>query len=146
MSQQGLETIESTAQKTHEWIAQIAETAHMEKRDAYKALRAVLQTVRDRLPVHLAVHFGAQLPMLLRGLYYEGREPSKVPIKMSRQRFLAAIQEKIVASRVIDPPETTRDVLSVVANYIGPDEIENGVHSFPQNMQPLFPAPTAATP
>ncbi len=50
MSQQGLETIESTAQKTHEWIAQIAETAHMEKRDAYKALRAVLQTVRDRLP------------------------------------------------------------------------------------------------
>ena len=46
MSQQGLETIESTTQKTHEWISQIAETPHMEKRDAYKALRAVLQTVR----------------------------------------------------------------------------------------------------
>ncbi len=69
-----------------------------------------------------------------------------MPIKMSRQRFLAAIQEKIVAGRVIEPPKTTRDVLSVVANYIGPDEIENGVHNFPQNMQPLFPAPTAATP
>ncbi len=60
MSQQGLETMESTTQKAHEWIARIAEALHMEKRDAYKSLRAVLITLRDRLPVDLAVHFGAQ--------------------------------------------------------------------------------------
>jgi hypothetical protein len=65
MSQHGLETIESTTQKTHEWIARVAEAAHVEKRDAYKALRAIL--------------------------------PSKLPIKMSREEFLAAVQEKIVA-------------------------------------------------
>jgi uncharacterized protein (DUF2267 family) len=146
MSQQGLETIESTKQKTHEWIAQIAETTHIEKRDAYKALRAVLQTVRDRLPADLAVHFAAQLPMLLRGLYHEGWELSKERIKISRQEFLAAIHEKIVAGGVIDPLETTRDVLSVVANYVGLGEMEKVVHSFPQDMQPLFPALTAASP
>jgi uncharacterized protein (DUF2267 family) len=82
MNEQGLETIESTTLKTHEWIARIAEALHMEKPDAYKTLRAVLQTVRDRLPLDLAVHFGAQLPMLIRGLYYEGSEPSNVPINM----------------------------------------------------------------
>ena len=60
MSEQGLETIETTVQKTHEWIARIAESMHMEKRDAWKCLRAVLQTLRDRLPADLAVHFGAQ--------------------------------------------------------------------------------------
>jgi uncharacterized protein (DUF2267 family) len=47
MSEQGLETIDSTTQKTYEWIARVAEAMHREKRDAYKALRAVLQTVRD---------------------------------------------------------------------------------------------------
>jgi uncharacterized protein (DUF2267 family) len=140
MSQQGLETIESTTQKTHEWIARVGEIMHMEKRDAYKSLRAVLQTLRDRLPVDLAVHFGAQLPMLVRGLYYEGWEPSKVPIKMSRQEFLDTIQESIVADRVIDPRETTRNVLSVVAGYIGSGEMEKVMHSFPQDMQSLFPA------
>src|SRR5213083_3624148 len=108
MSEQGLETIETTVQKTHEWIARIAEPMHMEKLDAWKSLRAVLQTLRDRLPADLAVHFGAQLPMLVRGLYYEGWEPSKMPIKMSRQEFLDAIRDKIVAGRVIDPVETTQ--------------------------------------
>ena len=139
MSQQGLETIESTTQKTHEWISRVAETEHMEKRDAWKALRAVLQTVRDRLPMDVAVHFGAQLPMLIRGMYFEGWEPSKVPIKMAIDEFLAAIQEKIVADRVIDPIAVTQDVLGVIASYIGAGEMEKVKHSFPGDMQNLFP-------
>ena len=139
MSEQGLETIESTTQKTHEWIAQIAETEHMEKREAWKALRAVLHTVRDRLPVDIAVHFGAQLPMLIRGLYYEGWEPSRVPIKMTLRQFLDAVQDAIVAERIFDPIDVTQDVLSVVAGYIGGGEMEKVKQSFPSDMQNLFP-------
>jgi uncharacterized protein (DUF2267 family) len=99
----------------------------------------VLQTVRDRLPVDLAVHFGAQLPVLIRGLYYEDGTPSKVPLKMSREEFLDAIPEKIVADRVIDPLETTQAVLFIVSRNIGGGEMEKVKHSFPQDMQPLFP-------
>src|SRR6266513_4272294 len=141
MSEQGLETIESTTQKTHEWIARIAETMHMEKRDAYKSLRAVLQTLRDRLPLDLAVHFGAQLPMLIRGLYYEGWEPSKVPVKMSLEEFLAGVQSRIVADRVIDPVETVQNVLGVIASHLGNGELEKVMLALPKDMQPLFPAP-----
>ena len=140
MSEQGLETIETTTQKTHEWIARIAETMHMEKRDAYKCLRAVLQTLRDRLPLDLAVHFGAQLPMLIRGLYYEGWEPSKVPIKMSREEFLTVVQSRIIVDRVIDPVETVRNVLAVVANHIGEGEMHKIADASPRDMQSLFPA------
>jgi len=140
MSEQGLETIESTTQKTHEWIARVAETEHMEKREAWKALRAVLHTVRDRLPVDIAVHFGAQLPMLIRGLYYEGWEPSRMPIKLTLREFLDAIQQRIVAERVFDPVDVTQDVLSVVASYVGDGEMEKVKHSFPRDMQNLFPA------
>jgi uncharacterized protein (DUF2267 family) len=144
MSEQGLETIESTTQKTHEWIARIAEGLHMQKRDAYKSLRAVLQTLRDRLPLDLAVHFGAQLPMLVRGLYYEGWEPTKVPIKMSREEFLTVVQSRIVADRVIDPIETVQNVLRVVASHTGNGELEKVMHSFPHDMQSLFPATASA--
>src|SRR5438270_1274802 len=138
MSQQGIETIESTTQKSHEWIARVAETEHMEKRDAWKALRAVLQTVRDRLPLDVAVHFGAQLPMLIRGMYYEGWEPSKVPIKMAREEFLAVVQSKIIADRVIDPVETVQNVLGVVAAHTGNGELEKVMLSLPKDMQSLF--------
>jgi uncharacterized protein (DUF2267 family) len=144
MSEQSLETIETTTQKTHEWIARIAASMHMEKRDAWKSLRAVLQTLRDRLPADLAVHFGAQLPMLVRGLYYEGWEPSKVPIKMPREEFLAEVQAKIIADRVIDPVETVQNVLVVVANHVGNGELEKVMQALPKDMQSLFPAPASA--
>jgi uncharacterized protein (DUF2267 family) len=140
MSQQGLETIESTTQKTHEWIARIAETLHMEKRDAWKSLRAVLQTTRDRLPVEVAVHFGAQLPMLIRGMYYEGWEPSKVPMKLMLREFLEIVQQSIVTDRTIDPVETTQAVLAIVGSYVGLGEMEKVKQTFPRDMQNLFPA------
>ncbi len=144
MSEQGLETIETTTQKTYEWIALIAEAMHMEKRDAWKSLRAVLQTLRERLPVDVAVHFGAQLPMLVRGLYYEGWEPSKVPIKMSREEFLVEVQAKIVADRVIDPVETVRNVLTVIASHTGNGELEKIMLALPKDMQSLSPVLASA--
>ena len=144
MSQQGLETIESTTQKTHEWIARIAKTEHMEKRESWKALRAVLQTVRDCLPVDVAVHFGAQLPMLIRGLYYEGWEPSRAPIEMTLREFLDAIQQEIINEHVFDPVDVTRDVLSVIAHHVGSAEMDKVKHSFPADMQNLFPALASA--
>src|SRR3954470_10166073 len=107
MSEPNLEVIESSTQKTYEWIASVAEVAHLERRDAYKSLRAVLQTLRDRLPLHDAVHFAAQLPTFLRGLFFEGWEPAKVPLKMSRDEFLVAVAERIVADKFIDPARIT---------------------------------------
>jgi uncharacterized protein (DUF2267 family) len=139
MSQQGLETIESTTHRTHEWIGRIAKALHMEKRDAWKSLRSVLQTVRDRLPVEVAVNFGAQLPMLIRGMYYEGWEPSKAPIKMMLREFLEIVQQNIVADRTIDPVETTQAVLAVAGSYVGLGEMDKVKESFPRDMQNLFP-------
>jgi len=144
MSEQGLEIIEVTVQKTHEWIARIAESMHMEKRDAWKRLRAVLQTLRDRLPADLAVHFGAQLPMLVRGLYYEGWEPSKMPVKMSREEFLTVVQSRIIAGRVIDPVETVQNVLAIIADHIGSGEMHKSMDALPRDMQSLFPALASA--
>src|SRR4051794_32549950 len=144
MSEQGLEIIETTVQKTHEWIARIAESMHMEKRDAWKSLRAVLQTLRDRLLADLAVHFGAQLPMLVRGLYYEGWEPSKMPVKMSREEFLTVVQSRIIAGRVIDPVETVQNALAIVADHIGSGEMHKAMDALPRDMQSLFPALASA--
>ena len=86
-----------------------------------------------------AVHFGAQLPMLIRGLYYEGWKPSETPIKMSRQQFLEAVEEKIVTDRFLDPVRMTHDVFALLQNYISPGEVDNVKQILPKELQTLLP-------
>jgi uncharacterized protein (DUF2267 family) len=51
----------------------------------------VLHALRDRLTVNEAAQFGAQLPMLVRGIYYEGWDPTRLPVKMNREEFLQRV-------------------------------------------------------
>jgi uncharacterized protein (DUF2267 family) len=133
-----LEVLDSSYQKTQEWIGSLAAKAHLDKADAYKALRAVLLTLRDRLPMQEAVHLGAQLPIMLRGLYYEGWKPSQTPVKMSREEFLQAVEEKIVTRGVVDPVRMTPDVLYVLGSYVSPGEFDNVKQILPKELQAFW--------
>lgn len=73
----------------HEWLAAVAHGIDTEDRFvAHRALRAWLHTVRDRLNVNAAAHVSAQLPELLRGIFYEGWIPSQVPVPHDVPSFL----------------------------------------------------------
>ena len=56
------------------WLSQVADQLHFKQEDrhAYSALLAVLHALRDLLSLELAVHLSAQLPMVVRGLFFEG--------------------------------------------------------------------------
>ncbi|WP_342235689.1 DUF2267 domain-containing protein [Inquilinus sp. OTU3971] len=72
MSATGLEVFDKTLQTTNIWLNEIGETLGPDRQRCYQALRAVLQTLRDRLSVESAAHVSAQLPMLVRGIFYDG--------------------------------------------------------------------------
>src|SRR5512139_953305 len=66
----------------HTWINDVANEFDTQDLEfAYRVLRAWLHTLRDRLPVEASAHFAAQLPDLIRGVYYAGWNPSIVPQK-----------------------------------------------------------------
>lgn len=139
MSTQHLEILETTVQKTHQWIESLAEAAHMDSHTAYQALRAVLQTLRDRLPASEAAHFAAQLPILIRGIFYEGYKPSQTPEGLSQQEFLDRIAEKIVTGRIVDPLEAVRQVFSLLERFMGHGELEKVGLVLPAELRSLFP-------
>lgn len=139
MSAQHLEVLETTVQKTHQWIDAVADAAHLDTHTAYQGLRAVLQTLRDRLPSEEAAHLGAQLPMLVRGLYYEGWRPSEVPISMDRETFLKRISERIVSSRIVDPKATAQTVFAVMGQFLSEGELEKLATVLPLEIRSLLP-------
>ena len=139
MSTQHLEILETTVQKTHQWIDALAESAHMDSHTAYQALRAVLQTLRDRLPAPEAAHLAAQLRTLVRGIFYEGYRPTRVPECLSQQEFLERISGKIVSARIVDPVETARQVFSLLERFLGYGELEKIGMVLPAELRSLLP-------
>jgi len=81
MSGSDVAAIDRSVAKTEEWLRQLAAELGRpdDRRYAYRVLRAFLHALRDRLPVDGAAHLAAQLPELLRGVYYEGWRPSRTP-------------------------------------------------------------------
>ena len=110
MSATGLEVFDATVQKTNTWLKDIAQDLNTDRHRAYQALRAVLHCLRDRLTVDEAVDLGDQLPMLIRGIYYELWHTAGKPLKIrSHEEFLARLSTQL-ASSPIEPENAARAV------------------------------------
>jgi uncharacterized protein (DUF2267 family) len=134
-----LDVFQTTLQKSEEWIADIQRALDCEPRRAYQALRAVLHTLRDRLPVLEATHFGAQLPMLIRGLYYEGWRSQDNPVKANRAEFLETIAAHFSGDFAVDSATVMQGVLCVMANHMDPSEIVKIERLLPKDFADLWP-------
>lgn len=135
------ETFGHTLQTTHLWLNDLmAELGWDDQHKAYVALRASLHTLRDRLTIAEVAHLGAQLPMLIRGFYYEGWTPAGKPVKeRHKDAFVAHIQESLKQDEAIDPERIIRAVFKVLARRITAGEIEDILHILPPELRELWP-------
>ena len=134
------EVFETTLQKTNIWIKQISDALHWDDHQkAYHGLRAVLHALRDRLPVPEAAHFGAQLPMLIRGFYYDEWKPASTPVKLkTAQDFYDTVKANFAADKNVNPMRLTQAVLQVLARNLSPGELEKLSGIFPPHLREIW--------
>ena len=142
MSATGLEVFDTTLQKTNRWLKELMEELEWEDRHrAYGALRATLHALRDRLTIEEVAQLGAQFPMLIRGFYYEGWDPTNKPLKLrEREEFLERIAQYFVrAGESVHPEPVARAVFALLAQRISDGEIEDVKHILPAELRDLWP-------
>jgi uncharacterized protein (DUF2267 family) len=128
-----------TMEKTHIWLVDILkELGWTDEHRAYLALRAVLHTLRDRLTVEEAADLAAQLPMLVRGFYFEGWRPTGKPVKERHQEGFLFHVQTYFNDDCIDGEEVVRAVFKVLRRHISRGEVDDIKHILPGELRELW--------
>ena len=124
MSTNGLPVFDKTLQTTNIWLDEIMQRIGPDRQAAWKVLTTVLHKLRDRLPVEAAAHLGAQLPLLVRGAYYDQFQPAHMPGRCrTRDEFVAEVEEWLADARPVDPEEAITAVFDVLSRNIDPGQV-----------------------
>lgn len=132
---------ESTLQTTHDWLRELELVASLRNEsEAYSVLRAVLHSLRDRLMPDEAVNLAAELPMLIRGFYYEGWKPGSTPKKQrSLGDFLRDMPPLPCPDETFDAEKAVRSVFLVLDHRISEGEIDDIRYMLPEEVRSLWP-------
>jgi len=139
MSATGVTTLDHTVQETIVWLKAVEEELQLDNRQqAYNALRAVLHALRDRVPPEVAIKLGAQLPILLRGIYYENWHAAGTPTKERHARdFADHVGTELSQQFPIDPLTVVRGVFEVLWEKLDSGEFDKVMHHLPAALREL---------
>lgn len=135
-----VDIIDRSVEKAHIWINDLAEELGTEDgQHAYRVLRAFLQALRDHLPVDEAAALAAQLPIFVRGIFYEGWDPSGTP---EHARDLDSFLARI-ASQARLAGETEASFAAMAANrvlhrHVSAGEGSSVLNALPQHLRELL--------
>ena len=142
MSPTGISVLDNATQDVNIWLNEISEQAHWtDKNRSYRLLRSTLHALRDWLGVDEAADLGAQLPMLVRGIYYEGWNPSATPVpERELDEFYERIQRDFKTDPLRNPQLAVSAVFAVLSNHITRGEIDQIINTMRKELRALWPA------
>ncbi|WP_026268595.1 DUF2267 domain-containing protein [Micromonospora sp. CNB394] len=142
MAEQLLSAFESSLDKTNVMLKEI-ESAYgwpkEQRNQSYAALRTVLHLLRDRLPVQESAEFAQQLPVLVRGIYFDGWQPENVPIKLNRDDFLYEVRQSFPYDVQGGAQRVVQVVLDTLRRHVTQGEWEDVKATMPRDLRQMIP-------
>jgi len=143
MSLTGLASFDSTVHLTNAWLGEICDELGWgsDRGRAYQGLRAVLHALRDRLPMGEVADLSAQLPLLVRGIYFEGWRPTGAAEggkDHTKEQLIEHVARELPPDLYGDAEDVTRAVFRVISRRVTGGEVEDIRNSMPSRLRELW--------
>ncbi|HTW54054.1 MAG TPA: DUF2267 domain-containing protein [Bradyrhizobium sp.] len=133
--------LDTSIQRAHEWLHDVGRGLGFDNEHAeYAALRATLHALRDRLPVELVAHFGAGLPTMIRGIYYDGWHPSAARLREAHtEDFCKSMQRELHGHHELQNTEQVAiAVMGAMHERMDTGQIDHIVDALPKQVRDLW--------
>ncbi len=123
-------------ESANDWLSEfMAEASLTTKKSGLLGLRAGLHALRDRLTVDELAQLAAQLPILLRGAYYEGWIPANNPVKFRRpEELYDRIRKELGPNSNIDPKRVVWALFRLLSHRVSRGEINDIMSALPNEL------------
>ena len=140
MSSTKVRSLDRSIQSSIQWLNDIqSELKWPDEERVYSATKAMLHTLRDRMIVDETFELAAQMPLLIKGIFFDGYDPSGKPLEIrSREKFFDTIQERFDKASGLDGETITRAVLKVLYKRVGAGEMDDVMNAMPDDIKGLF--------
>ena len=140
MTMTGLRTFDETLHATQTWLHEFESRLGLATRQqSYSLMRVALHTLRDALPPQETAHLSAQLPMLLRGLFYEGWRPTACPVRQhDMESFLAPVAAATPPDYDLTGETVMREVIAVMRLHVSEGEMQDVAACLPPVLRRLW--------
>lgn len=129
------------AQQAQHWVNEVAGEMNWDVPRAYRLLRAVLHALRDWLPKEEMSDLAAQLPVLVRGVFFEGWKPlDSLGDDRRKADFIVAVRREFGFEEEIDFDRAIGAVFHLLERHISAGEIEQVRNSMRKALRQLWPA------
>ncbi|PBC19520.1 MULTISPECIES: DUF2267 domain-containing protein [unclassified Mesorhizobium] len=128
------------AQQAQQWVKELAADLRWSEPSACRLLRSVLHAMRDWLPPAETADFSAQLPVLIRGIYFEGWAPSAPGHERKKRDFVLSVRNSFGYDDDVDFDVAIRAVFKLLDRHISHGEITQVRNSMKKSLRELWPA------
>ena len=135
-----VDIIDRSVEKAHVWLNDLAvELGTEDRHQAYRVLRAFLHALRDHLSVDETAQLSAQLPIFVRGVFYEGWDPSGEHAR-DIDSFLMSIAGEGGLAGETEASFAAAAASRVLRRHVSAGEGDSVLHALPQHLRELLSA------
>lgn len=136
----GTHIFDKSLQEANVWVKEIGAEFGGDTQRAYHALRATLHALRDRITLNEAADLGAQLPVLVKGIYYDEWRPSDQPKRYrSRDEFLEEVNKGLQMIQPTNAETAAKAVFRCLDHHVAPGEVADVKAMLPEPVRDMWP-------